>query len=788
MSCDVQDWSMKDLSDALCDRHRNKKRITVPLFQRGTRWNKSQEIAFIDSLKKGYPVGTMLFYETVENNQTTYILVDGLQRGNSIRKYITRPTDYFLETTVSDDFCAKILHGLHLNEDISHKAKVRTCLTQFVREQSSYANLQYYHPAKDILMALGVSELSAVECIMPLLEEYFRARQELYNRIATTKIPVVVYHGDESTLTEIFERINSKGTPLTAYEIYAASWPTESKIKVENKNIIDAVLRKYASFGDEDFALYGYDENAIKKSQELSAFEYLFGLSKYLTTAFDVLAFKRDGEADDETNKLGFELVNACFNSADKISELYEIVLNIADVNAFERALVRAIQFVTTAISPILKFKGNAHGKTKILHSKFQIMSMIAAVFREMYDAGNYEHCADSWKTKKDELAKNILHYYIYDVLYNYWSEGGTGKIFTVLKPNRYLIPIPANAWSVILDSYFSKTMQRAEYKKVANPGSEEYVFLNCIYLKTFSALDQLSASKFDVEHLAPKAQLKGLIECCEGSGLPISSIANLCYLPEYVNRSKGAKTIYKDGNYLKKVHESIADIEAKYSFTTESALEWLDMPFQGKDDFADLKSWYEEFCKTRFATLKTKFLESLGIEWNPNEISFEPGLAHGTDEPTKEARQGKIQGKNRPICEAAMSKFFARNPELAWVKNAYNQCHDNQGNGYCFQVSKAFLRKDGRLYWYSYRKESLVGLEGCKNINFCFICADDGSCIKLAREEIEKHLSELHVSPHGDGTSHWHIKFFRGKDGKIKWLLGPEGNKGKKVEVPLFF
>ena len=58
--------------------------------------------------------------------------------------------------------------------------------------------------------------------------------------------------------------------------------------------------------------------------------------------------------------------------------------------------------------------------------------------------------------------------------------------------------------------------------------------------------MDQLSIDKFDVEHIAPKEQMRKLIEACKGEGLPISCIANLCYLPEYVNRSK------KDRNFIK--------------------------------------------------------------------------------------------------------------------------------------------------------------------------------------------------------------------------------------------
>lgn len=72
--------------------HKDNKRIVVPMFQRGKRWIRTQEQIFIDSLIKGYPVGTMLFYETFEDNKRIYILLDGLQQGNSIKKYMTNIT------------------------------------------------------------------------------------------------------------------------------------------------------------------------------------------------------------------------------------------------------------------------------------------------------------------------------------------------------------------------------------------------------------------------------------------------------------------------------------------------------------------------------------------------------------------------------------------------------------------------------------------------------------------------------------------------------------------------
>lgn len=204
-----------------------------------------------------------------------------------------------------------------------------------------------------------------------------------------------------------------------------------------------------------------------------------------------------------------------------------------------------------------------------------------------MFANGDYTHFADGWQERKSTISKNLVHYYVYDIITNYWSEGGTGKIHAAAKPNRYMNEISSRAWMVALDGFFECSMLRAESKKVANPKSEEFVVLNCIYLKTFIAMDQLSIDRFDVEHIAPKEQMRKLIEACNAERLPISCIANLCYLPEYVNRSKKDKNFYQDKKYL--LHVKLEEVESKYSFTEAEDLEWMDMPYED-DDFSVLK------------------------------------------------------------------------------------------------------------------------------------------------------------------------------------------------------
>lgn len=478
-SCTCENWTLEDLASALQNMNKDNKIIAVPMFQRGQRWNMNQRKVFIDSLIKGYPVGTMLFYETIENGQQTYILVDGLQRGNSIKMYMSNPTDFFYDSSISSEFCKSILSIVDSEFSEENCNKLRNLLTTFIKEQKTFKNLQYFEPAQRIASEFNADLLSCASKLIEVIGEFFKERQDLYDQIAMTVIPVIVYHGAEENLPEIFDRINSQGTPLDQYEVYAAAWPVKQRFKISNEKIVESAIKKYDSFIADGFTIHGYDREKMRQEKEVNAFEYLFGLSKYIVNTYDLLGFNKS-LSDDTVNPLGFELVNACLNDTDRIKILYKNIYEISDVDKFEEALYEAIKFVINSVSAIAYFKGNTHSdKIKIFHSKYQILSMISTTFKEMYGSGDYTKKVDGWDDKKSLLRKNLRAYYVYDIITNYWSEGGTGKIHSAAKPNRYLQEIPPRMWKTALDGFFNNSMFRNESKQIANPRSEEYVILN---------------------------------------------------------------------------------------------------------------------------------------------------------------------------------------------------------------------------------------------------------------------------------------------------------------------
>lgn len=760
--CTCENWSLQDLSSALQDMHKDNKRIVVPMFQRGSgRWGKEQEKTFIDSLIKGYPVGTMLFYETFEDAKRTYILVDGLQRGNCIRKYMTNPTEFFYDDNVSDEFCSEILKIIR-HESSENYSIIRNMLTCYIKEQKTFKNLQYYSVAKQISDKFDAG-YEPIEQLIDTIKNFFEERQNLYDKISNTLIPVIIYTGDESNLPDIFDRINSKGTPLDQYEVYAAAWPVNEKYVIDNSEVIEHVMKKYDSLVENGYLVHGYNREEMRSTRKVNAFEYLFGLGKYLVGKYEILGFEKN-LADDTVNPIAFELINACLNDSNKIRILYKN-LQTLNPNVLERAIYKAIDFVRDAISIVTKFKGNSRNENKILHSKYQILSMISTTFKEMYTNGDYTRFADDWQTKKTIIAKNLVHYYVYDIITDYWDEGGTSKIHAAAKPNRYMSEISGRTWMVALDGFFERSMAREETKKVANPKNEDYVILNCIYLRLFSAMDQLSIEKFDVEHIAPKEQMRKLINDCGGEGLSVSCIANLCYLPEYVNRSKKDKNFYQDKKYL--LHVSLNEVESKYSFTEEEDLEWMDMPYE-KGDFPVLKEYYTDYCRKRFDKIKSLFCEALEIKYEQSEDNVIE-ISQVVVVPTSKPNQSKkIKFSDRCVMKLAKSQ----NSEL--IKTGRNTYTTIDGKkGFVITTSKLYKQGKREKFWFAYRRNPLKDLKNCEEKYVVYGCKDEKTLVMFPVSFIEDHLDNINYSKDDDDIiTHWHIVFFKDDDNTISWMM----------------
>lgn len=607
-----ENWTMEDIANAMKGSDSQGRKIIIPIFQRGKRWSQDKKEKFIESLLKGYPVGTLLF---AEKGDKTYSVVDGLQRSSTACEYILSPT---LKQNLQDvdynilDECRLVFFPN--SENITINRDLNKNILDFISKHSSYDEIEVGDIAEDLYIRMvgknNENYWQITKKLKEILKPWFVGYKQEFESIKQTEIPVIVYTGNYGYLNDIFRRINKQGEDLTDYEIYAAIWDLTQYV-INNTEIIEAVIKKYDSLALDNYTIEEYDSNEIRRNKKLTAFEFLFGFGKTLIKRYGFLNLEK-AKRDDEVSEIGFELVDACINNSKDIENLANTIRDRRiNLNLLERRINEAIKFVGDTLAPICTFRGNSRGKIQYLHPKYLILSLIAFTFREMYDINDMNEKRNDWDGKKSKTRKNLLAHYIFGIVRNDWHDGGIGKMYTAVKERAFAEEYGRVQWDILLNGYFEDELFNKQVKKFSNPTNADKLLLNCIYTDIFTVMDNCSDVYYDIEHLATKKRMEKLIHDsnCTG-GLPVSHIANLCYLPAGINRGKKDKTIYEDVS----INMPIEELEKKFSFTKKSDFEYLDLPYES-GDYSCLENEFIAFLKNRFKIQKEKIYQSLRIE-----------------------------------------------------------------------------------------------------------------------------------------------------------------------------
>lgn len=621
-------WKMEEFTAQEIHKKKEDKKIVVPKYQRGIVWKENQKKELIDSIKKGIPFGSILLY--YDENANNYRLIDGLQRCTTIYEFISNPANFFDIDDIDDDAIDTLKKqiGTVSNEE-TVKNKIIEIILKWIKIEhktmQDVVRMQFYGCAKMIseeFPTLKGKETETVEIIKPMFDKYIQMCEQMLN----TKIPAIVISGSEEILPTVFERINSKGSQLTKWQIYAATW-SDDKIKInkELNPIISYNRERYEEMTlDDEINLQDFDSMGLERKAELNTFELIFGFGKMISESFPQLFTNTKKSTD--VSSIGFNLINACLvlknNEIKNLNKnLIEIVGNSEEINKFLLEIIECIKLVDKAIDITTKFKSNVRGDTAPLHTEMQICSMIASVFINKHMTFvidekdiitdrklNLDGVKENWKNYKEAFLNNALKVYLLDLLQTNWRGSGDKKLnYIIINPAYYTRTITKEEFESVLNLWYESIKnERNEYKKIMNPKEADKIVLNIIYSNQFKAIDQIDDSTYDIEHLATKGMMKKQLERFNGNlRLPISSIGNLCLLPTEYNQAKGEKTIYQ----YQDTQMDISEIEEKFSFTTSNDLKWIGNMNLTENE---LKTEYNKYIDSRFERIKSKLFEIL--------------------------------------------------------------------------------------------------------------------------------------------------------------------------------
>lgn len=199
--------------------------IQVPIFQRDFVWNQNQMIELFDSLIKGYPIGSLLFWkpktkfntnwkigpfqiENIDGNENVSIgyVLDGFQRITTLFGALTNPSKYgILEE--DEDYRKYFIHyDLKENEFVYIKNK---------KDRSPFIIPLY--KLIDTFEFLDVLELIRSSVLdKQFVNTYINRAKQITKIFSNYDIPYVeIIGGDIRSAVEIFSRINSTGTDIS---------------------------------------------------------------------------------------------------------------------------------------------------------------------------------------------------------------------------------------------------------------------------------------------------------------------------------------------------------------------------------------------------------------------------------------------------------------------------------------------------------------------------------------------------------------------------------------------
>ncbi len=138
-------WTIADLIDATSPQPRRNRKVTIPIFQRRLVWSRKKQRELIQSIKKGYPFGSLLLYKDPDTSGTveTFKLIDGLQRTATLRQYTNSPNTAFSKEKLPDRFIDFIAQKLNPFSEVdcltkSNKNKIQRLLLEWVWESRGF--------------------------------------------------------------------------------------------------------------------------------------------------------------------------------------------------------------------------------------------------------------------------------------------------------------------------------------------------------------------------------------------------------------------------------------------------------------------------------------------------------------------------------------------------------------------------------------------------------------------------------------------------------------------------
>jgi hypothetical protein len=208
--------------------------IKIPVFQRQYVWEDEQIMSLLDSIYRGYPVGSLLLWSTKES----------LNHERNVGGFVLpkTPEDYPVNYVLDGQQRLTTLYGVFNSDTVTSDPDLAdrfdVCFEPEIEEF-------VHHSAADEKTSINLRVILDTTKLLPELgrfsDENKKKIANLTERFKDYEFPVVtIKDRTNQEVCRVFQRINSSGTSLSTLELLAAwTWSDQFDLRNEIETLID---------------------------------------------------------------------------------------------------------------------------------------------------------------------------------------------------------------------------------------------------------------------------------------------------------------------------------------------------------------------------------------------------------------------------------------------------------------------------------------------------------------------------------------------------------------------
>lgn len=213
--------------------------IKIPVFQRQYIWTDEQIISLLDSIYRGYPVGSLLMWSTkvelkYERN------VGGFKLPETPEDY---PVNYILDGQQRLTTLYGVFNSDQNTADVELAGRFNIC---YLPEEDIFAH-NSATANKDRIQLNKILDTTKLLAELPKFKDEQKAKiAKLTEAFKDYEFPIVtIRERSNKEVCSIFQRINSSGTPLSSMELLTAwTWSDKFDLRREIESLLDKLADK----------------------------------------------------------------------------------------------------------------------------------------------------------------------------------------------------------------------------------------------------------------------------------------------------------------------------------------------------------------------------------------------------------------------------------------------------------------------------------------------------------------------------------------------------------------